>query len=268
MKLTWKVLEPRANVLTLESPFQSVYKLLKSGRLQMQRAASSRVDKFVKSYFLGANEKSTIERTSSDGTLICSGQYLIPEVGIYKQRNNLFNKWKEVLIGNAKVSCKRSSSKCGQPDRKLLRSYSLPSSKIEYFTVSRRWRTLSDGKYTWKEELSVGWILPHNFKTTSDSHVESLSGNKVFSWRNKPKSSSRTLRSNAFEIHMCTSCGWQPFSLSSLSFLIFSVRLRRATFTNLISLDNSGFEIFGNWKWRFGILVQIDSHLVDRTHVL
>jgi len=298
-------LEPRANDLTLESPSKSVYKLLKSGRLQMERVARSRLDKLANSYFLGFNEKSVIERTSSDRGLICSGQHLITEVGIHKERNNLFKKWKEMLMGTRKLSSKRSSSRCGQPDRKLLRPYSMPSSKIEYITVSWRWRIFSDGKYTWKEELSVGWILPRNFKTTSDSHVESLSGNKIFSWRNRSKSSFWTLRSNAFETHMCTSCGWQPLSLSSLSFLIFSVRLRRAKFTNAfethmctsccwqpfslsslsffiislrlktsrfkdwnLSLDNTGSEISGNWKWRLGILVQIDSHLVDRTHVL
>jgi len=83
MKLTWKVLEPRANDLTLESPFKSVYKLLKSGSLQMESIARPRLDKFANSYFLGL-EKSTIERTSSDGALICSGQHLIKEVGIDK----------------------------------------------------------------------------------------------------------------------------------------------------------------------------------------
>lgn len=58
----------------------------------MRRVARSRLDKFVNSYFLGVNEKSIIERTSSVGALICTGQILETEIGTNKERYNLFKK--------------------------------------------------------------------------------------------------------------------------------------------------------------------------------
>ena len=216
MKLTWIISELIVNDLTLESPLKSEYKLSKSTCLEMRRVAWLRLDKFVNSYFLGENEVSTIRRTSSDGALICTGQMLDSTTGINKQMNTLFNEGKEtILIACFMQSCKTNSSRRGQRDRKLARSYSRWSSMmIELNTISWRWRIFSDGKHTSEEELSLGWVLPRNFKTTSDLEMESLRGNKVgFSMDQQSNSSSSTLRSNAFETHKCISYCVQPLSL-------------------------------------------------------
>ena len=180
MKLTWIISELIVNDLTLEIPLKREYKLLKSTCLEMRRVARWRLDKFVNSYFLGENEASTIWRTSSDGALIFTGQTLEPVTGINKQMNTLFNEGKEtILISCFMLSCKTSSSRCGQWDRKLARSYSLWSFAIELNTINWSLRIFSDGKHTSEEELSLGRVPPRNFKTTSDLEMESLRGNKV-----------------------------------------------------------------------------------------
>lgn len=132
-------------------------------------------------------------------------------------------------------SCKRNSWRRGQPCRKSLISYSWWSSlsKIELNTSNWRWRIFNDGKLTSKKELrNVGWILPRNFNTTSDSHEGSRSGNKVGLLRVEFNRSCSILRSNAFKTHKHTWVGSHPKKLYSLNFLIFLVRLRRTECTN------------------------------------
>lgn len=68
------------------------------------------------------------------------------EIGINKQMYNLFNEFKETLMSCVNDSSKKSSSRFGQLDRKLVRLYSIWSSKIQFNIVDWRWRIFNDGK--------------------------------------------------------------------------------------------------------------------------